>query len=43
MKKEDGCKCSYGMVCFKCIGINSLLGRRVRPTLKHAEDMEIKN
>ena len=36
MKKEDGCKCSYGMVCFKCIGIDSLL---MYPTLKHVEDI----
>jgi len=27
--QEDGCICSYGVVCFTCIGINSLVGRRV--------------
>ena len=28
----DGCVCSYGMVQFTCIGISSLVSRRVCPT-----------
>jgi len=27
--QEDGCICSYGIVCFTCISINSLVGRTV--------------
>jgi hypothetical protein len=27
--QEDGCICIYGMVCYTCIGINSLVGRKV--------------
>jgi hypothetical protein len=27
--QEDSCICSYGMVCCTCIGISSLVGRRV--------------
>ena len=27
--QEDGCICSYGMVRFTCIGISSLVGRRL--------------
>jgi len=26
--QEDGCIYSYGMVCFMCMSINSLVGRR---------------
>jgi len=43
IKKEDDCICIYDMVCFKCIGKSSLLGRRVCRTLKFVEDMEITN
>jgi hypothetical protein len=28
--QEYGCKYSYGLVRFKCIGISSVVGRRVR-------------